>query len=48
MTQGLPWWSSSWESACQYWGHGFDPWSRKIPQAVEQLNPCATTTEPAL
>ena len=27
---------------------GFDPWSRKIPHAVEQLRPCATTTEPAL
>ena len=27
---------------------GFDPWSRKIPHAVEQLSPCATTTEPAL
>ena len=28
-------------------GHGFDPWSGKIPHAVEQLSPCATTTEPA-
>ncbi|XP_073657573.1 serologically defined colon cancer antigen 8 isoform X3 [Tursiops truncatus] len=28
--------------------HGFDPWSGKIPHAVEQLSPCATTTEPAL
>ena len=27
--------------------HGFEPWSRKIPQAAEQLSPCATTTEPA-
>ena len=26
-------------------GHRFDPWSRKIPQAVEQLSPCATTTD---
>ena len=26
-------------------GHGFDPWSRKIPHAAEQLSPCATTTE---
>ena len=24
------------------------PWSGKIPHAVEQLSPCATTTEPAL
>ena len=29
-------------------GHGFVPWSRKIPHAAEQLNLCATTTEPAL
>ena len=29
-------------------GHGFEPWSRKIPHAAEQLSPCATTTEPAL
>ena len=25
----------------------FDPWSRKIPHAAEQLSPCTTTTEPA-
>ena len=29
-------------------GHGFEPWSGKIPHAMEQLSPCATTTEPAL
>ena len=23
------------ESACQYSRHGFDPWSRKVPRAVE-------------
>ena len=34
------------ESACQCRGHGFEPWSRKIPHAAEQLSPCATTTEP--
>ena len=33
---------------CQCRGHGFKPWSRKIPHAAEQLNPCTTTTEPAL
>ena len=44
---GLPWWRSGWESACQCRGHGFEPWSGKIPHAVEQLNPWATTTEPA-
>ena len=45
--EGLPWWRSGWESACQCRGHGFEPWSGKIPHAVEQLSPCATTTEPA-
>ena len=44
---GLPWWHSGWESACQCRGHGFDPWSGKIPHAVDQLSPWATTTEPA-
>ena len=44
---GLPWWRSGWESACQCWGHGFEPWSGKIPPAAEQLGPWATTTEPA-
>ena len=29
-------------------GHGFDLWSRKIPHAVEQLSPCATTIESVL
>ena len=29
-------------------GTQFEPWSRKIPHAVEQLSLCATTTEPAL
>ena len=36
------------ESACQCRGHGFEPWSGKIPHAAEQLSLCATTTEPAL
>ena len=44
--RGLPWWHSGWESACQCRGHGFEPWSGKIPHAAEQLGPCATTTEP--
>ena len=26
-------------------GHGFEPWSGKIPHAAEQLGPWATTTE---
>ena len=46
-TGGLPWWRSGWESACQCRGHGFEPWSGKIPHAAEQLSPCTTTTEPA-
>ena len=44
---GLPRWHSGWESAWECRGHGFEPWSGKIPHATEQLSPCATTTEPA-
>ena len=44
---GLSWWRSGWESACQCRGHGFEPWSGRIPHAVEQLDPWATITEPA-
>ena len=44
---GLPWWRSGWESACQCRGHGFEPWSGRIPRAAEQLGPWATMTEPA-
>ena len=29
------------ESACQCRGHRFNPWSKKIPHAKEQLSPCA-------
>ena len=46
LIQGLPLWLSVKEPACQFRGHGFDPRSRKIPQTVEQLNPCVTTAEP--
>ena len=35
---GLPWWSSDWESSCQFREHGFHPWSGKIPRAAEQLS----------
>ena len=35
------------ESACQCRGHGFDPWSGKIPHPMEQQSPCAATAEPA-
>ena len=30
--------------ALQCKGHHFDPWLGKIPRAIEQLSPCATTT----
>ena len=45
-SQRLSWWLSGKESACPCRGHGFDPWSGKIPHATEQLSPCTTTTEP--
>ena len=35
--QGLPWWLSGKEPACQCRRHGFHPWSRKTPPAAEQL-----------
>ena len=34
------------ESALQCKGHLLDPWSVKIPHAMEQLSPHTTTTEP--
>ena len=34
-------------SACQCRGHGFEPWSGKIPRAAEQLGPWATVAGPA-
>ena len=43
---GLPWWFSGQVSTCQHRGHGFDPWSRKIPHASGLLSWCTTTTEP--
>ena len=43
---GLSWWHSGWESACQCRGHGFEPWSGKIPHAAEWLGPWATIAEP--
>ena len=43
---GPPWWPSGEESACQYKGHRFGPWSGKIPHALGQLSPKAATTEP--
>lgn len=43
---GLPSWCSGEDSACRYRGHSFDSWSGKIPPALEQLSPCATTLSP--
>ena len=37
--RAFPWWRSGGESACQCRGHGFEPWSGKIPHAAEQLGP---------
>ena len=45
---GLPSWSSGKECTCQCREHRFDPWSRKIPRAMERLSLCSATTEPAL
>ena len=45
---GLPLSSSHQESAYQSRGLGFDPCSGKIPRAMGQLSPCATTPEPSL
>ena len=42
---GIPWWASGNESTNQCKGHGFDPWSGKVPPATEQLSPGAMTTE---
>ena len=47
-SKGLSWWHSGEESTCQCRGHRSDPWSRKIPYAVEQLSQCVTPTEPSV
>ena len=41
----LPWGLSGEESTYQCRRHGFDPWSRRIPQAEEQLSPWARAAE---
>ena len=45
---GFPCFLSGKESDCQWRRHRFDPWSRKIPRAMEDLSLYATTLEPAL
>ena len=42
---GPPWGLSGKESTYQWRRRGFDPWSGKIPYAVEQLSPFAATSE---
>ena len=46
--KGLPWWLSDKESACQHRRQGFNPCSRKIPRAMEQLSLYTTNIEPVL
>ena len=36
---GLPWWPSGKESALQYRGQGFNPWSGAIPRAAGEVSP---------
>jgi len=45
--QCFPWRISGKESAWQYRRHGFDPWSWKLPEALEQLS-LITAIEPVL
>ena len=45
---GLPWGLSGRESASRCRWCEFDPWSRKIPHALEQLSLCTTAMEPVL
>ena len=44
----LPWWLRGIESTCECRRHGFDPWSRRIPHALEQLSLCAPVIEAVL
>ena len=41
--QGLPWWLSGKEFACQCRRHKFYLWLGKIPHATEQLSLCTTS-----
>ena len=45
---GIPSGASGKESAFQSRRHRFDPWTGKIPDAVEQLSQYPATTEPVL
>ena len=46
-SRGFPWQSSGSELDCQCRGHGFDPWSGKIPHDAGQLSLYTTSTRPA-
>ena len=46
LSQGLPWWSSGWESVCRCRGHGFSSCFGGIPHAVWQLSPWGASTDP--
>ena len=41
-------WLSGKEFTCQCRRQGFNPWPGKIPDVLEQLSPCTTSTEPGL
>ena len=45
---GLSWWLSGKECTCQHRKHGYNPQSRRISHATEQLSSCTTTIEPVL
>ena len=45
---GLPWWLSGKELACQGSRHSFNPWSGKMPHAMEQRSLSTTAIEPVL
>ena len=44
-TSSLPWWFCGNESACQCRRQVFDPWSRRLPHAAEQLSLCVTSAD---
>ena len=39
---GFPWWLSDKEATWQWRRYGFEPWSRKISHAMEQISPYTT------
>ena len=45
---GLPWWPVGKNPPASAGDNRFNPWSKKIPHATEQISPGTTATEPAL